>query len=246
MRKKYLFLIAIFYTILSIQSQNTPSNDVLNTTNKTSSKDSISLSEISTRKNAIGVSFGTSGLGFNYARKFNSKLNAFITYHSLTIKDKELDASSFLDNDDVDFLGKAKSTIIDLGAEYLPFKNSSFKLAFGVGFLNDVSIDGLITYKEDIQLGAVTVSKQDVGKVVINSKWSGAVPFIGIGFGRAIPKNKLGFGIDIGTYFTKTPEVTLTADKLFAPTQDELSNLQDAFSTLTFIPRIQFRLTYKL
>jgi len=202
--------------------------------------------EIIEKKNAIGVSFGTSGIGFNYARKLSAKLNAMITYHTLSINNKEVDVSSFLDNDEVNFLGSAKSTIIDLGAEYLPFKNSSFKLAFGVGFLSDVSIDGQITYKESIKVGDVIVSSQDIGKIVINSKWSGAAPFIGFGFGRAIPKNKIGFGIDIGTYIATSPEINLIADKLLAPTQNEQSNLQDAFSTLTFIPRVQFRLTYKL
>ncbi len=202
--------------------------------------------EIIEKKNAIGVSFGTSGIGFNYARKLSAKLNAMITYHTLSINNKEVDVSSFLDNDEVNFLGSAKSTIIDLGAEYLPFKNSSFKLAFGIGFLSDVSIDGQITYKESIKVGDVIVSSQDIGKIVINSKWSGAAPFIGFGFGRAIPKNKIGFGIDIGTYIATSPELNLIADKLLAPTQNEQSNLQDAFSTLTFIPRVQFRLTYKL
>jgi len=202
--------------------------------------------EIIEKKNAIGVSFGTSGIGFNYARKLSAKLNAMITYHTFSINNKEVDVSSFLDNDEVNFLGSAKSTIIDLGAEYLPFKNSSFKLAFGIGFLSDVSIDGQITYKESIKVGDVIVSSQDIGKIVINSKWSGAAPFIGFGFGRAIPKNKIGFGIDIGTYIATSPELNLIADKLLAPTQNEQSNLQDAFSTLTFIPRVQFRLTYKL
>lgn len=196
------------------------------------------------RKNALNISLGTSGFGFGYARKLSSKLNAIIAYKSLTVKDKEVDVSEFLDNDDVDFFGGVNSTIIDAGIEYVPFKNSSFKLAFGLGFLNNVEIDGLITYKEAIKYGDVTVTSQDVGKIVINSKWSGVAPFIGFGFGRAVPKNRLGFGVDFGTYFAKAPEVSLEADKLLAPTKDEEENLQDAFESLTFIPRIQFRLTY--
>ncbi|AUC84988.1 hypothetical protein CW731_06665 [Polaribacter sp. ALD11] len=196
------------------------------------------------RKNGLNLSFGTSGFGFGYARKLSQKFNAMIAYSSINIKDKEVDVSKFLDNDDVDFLGGASSTILDVGAEYVPFKNSSFKLAFGLGFLNNVQIDGLITYKEGIQYGDVIIAKQDVGKIIINSKWSGAAPFIGFGFGRAIPKNRFGFGIDIGTYFAKSPKVSLEADKLLAPTQDEQENLQAAFESLTFIPRIQFRVTY--
>ena len=200
---------------------------------------------VKTKKNAFNISFGSSGFGVGYARKVSSKLNVMLAYNTFELKDMELDVSELLDNDDVDFSGGGKSTIIDLGAEFLPFKSSSFKLAFGVGFLNNVSINGTITYKEGIQYGAITIAPQDVGKVVIDSKGSGVAPFVGFGFGRAIPKNKFGFGIDIGTYFAKSPEVDLEADKLLAPTQNEQSSLQEAFESLTFIPRVQFRITYK-
>lgn len=201
--------------------------------------------EVKIKKNALSISFGSSGIGVGYARKISPKFNAMLSYHTIEIKDKKVDISEFLGNDDVDFSGSGKSTIIDLGTEFLPFKNSSFKLAFGVGFLNDVNINGVITYKEGVQYGDVIIASQDIGKVVIDSKWSGVAPFVGLGFGRAVPKNKIGFGIDLGTYFTKSPEVDLKADKLLAPTQNEQDNLQDAFESLTFIPRIQFRLTYK-
>ena len=211
---------------------------------QTEKKDINNDETVKTKKNGLNISFGTSGLGVGYARKLNTKLNAIVAYHNLTIEDKEADISEILDNDDVDFLGSAKSTIIDAGIEYVPFKNSSFKLAFGVGFLNNVTVDGLITYKEGIEYGDVSVTAQDVGKVIINSKWSGTAPFLGFGFGRAIPKNRFGFSVDIGTYFAKSPEVSLEADKLLAPTQDEQEDLQDAFESLTMIPRIQFRLTY--
>lgn len=196
------------------------------------------------KKNGVNISFGTSGLGFGYARRLSPKVSAIFSYKTISLNDKEVDVSEFLDNDNVKFLGNAQSTIIDVGAEYLPFKNSAFKLVFGVGFLNDVNVKGTISYKEGIEFGDVTITPQDVGKVDINSTWSGVAPFLGLGFGRAIPKNRFGFGVDIGTYFAKSPTVDLQADKLLAPTQDEQSTLQEAFESLTFIPRIQFRLTY--
>lgn len=196
------------------------------------------------RKNGVNFSFGTSGFGFGYARKLSPKFNAMLTYHTIKIKDQEVDVSSFLDNDDVNFTGGVNSTILDVGAEYLPFKNTSFKLAFGVGFLTDVGIDGLITYKEGRKFGDVNISVQDVGKVDVQSTWSGVAPFVGVGFGRAVSNSKFGFAVDLGTYFASSPKVDLDADKLLAPTKDEQENLQDAFESLTFIPRIQLKLTY--
>ncbi|MEP2169468.1 MAG: hypothetical protein ABJH82_01590, partial [Polaribacter sp.] len=199
MKTKLLLITVFFYCInysFAQKTQKTTSKKVLEEKVNTNLK---------TRKNGLNISFGTSGFGFGYARKLTSKLNGIITYHSLTIEDKEVDVSEFLDNDDVNFLGGVNITIIDAGIEYVPFKKSSFKLAFGIGFLNNVAINGLITYKESIEYGDVTIAAQDVGKVIINSKWSGTAPFIGFGFGRAIPKNRVGFGVDIGTYFAKSP-----------------------------------------
>lgn len=235
MKIKLFVVASLFCYSLQNYAQQQPNSSSINKVEKT----------VKDKKNGVNISFGTSGFGFGYARKLNSKFNAIVAYHTIEIKDKELDADKFLDNDNTNFKGSGKSNIIDLGAEYLPFQNSSFKLTFGVGFLNDVSINGLITYKESIQFGDVNVTPQDVGKVIIDSKWSGVAPFVGIGFGRTIPNNKVGFGIDLGTYFTKSPEVDLQADKLLAPTQEELEDLQDAFNSLTFIPRIQFKVTYK-
>ncbi|TXD48711.1 hypothetical protein [Polaribacter sp. IC073] len=55
------------------------------------------------RKNGLNLSFGTSGFGFGYARKLSPKFTAIIAYSSIYLKEKEVDVSEFLDNDDVDF-----------------------------------------------------------------------------------------------------------------------------------------------
>lgn len=242
MRKTHFLLIAIFLTTLSIHSQETPTEVGEANTNNA---EVIDKKPLSIRKNAITVSLGDYGVGLGYARKLSPKFNAIIAYNIAKINDTEVDVSSFLGNDDVSFSGGTASTIIDLGAEYVPFTNSSFKLIFGVGYLNDVSVNGTISYKEGITVGDVNIAPEDVGKVDVTSNWTGVAPFIGIGFGRAVPKNRFGFGIDVGTYYANAPTVYLLADKLLAPTQNEQSTLQVAFESLRFIPRIQFRVTYK-
>jgi hypothetical protein len=248
MKIKLLLMAFVFCCSLQSFAQQLPGTSNKNENLSLDSSDKVQDNDdeniVKTKKNGVNLSFGSSGFGFGYARKLSLKLNAMVAYHTIKVEDKEVDISSFIDNNDVAFNGGATSTIIDLGAEYLPFKSSSFKLAFGVGFLNDVSVDGLITYKEAIVYGDVIIAPQDVGRVDIKSTWSGVAPFIGLGFGRAVSDSKFGFSIDAGTYFAQSPEVELTADKLLAPTQDEQANLQDAFESLTFIPRIQLKLTY--
>lgn len=196
------------------------------------------------KKNAFAISFGSPGLGLEYARKLSPKLNAKVVWHSFKLEDfeqKDLD----LDGDKVDLLANLEVGIIDLGIEYLPFKNSSFKLTTGIGILSKVNLNSVFTYTEDVVVGSVTITKQDVGEIIADVNWSGMAPYVGIGFGRAIPKKRLGFGIELGTYITSAPTVDLTASKLLAPTASQEENLQESLESFKFIPRLQFRLAYK-
>lgn len=229
-------MIAIFFTTLSIQSQ---------TTTDTIVKKSITTSNLSERKNAIAVSFGSPGIGFELARKLTNKLTARVAYHMITLKDYKKENVS-IGNDNVTIVGNLETKIWDFGGEYLPFTSSSFKIAFGLGVLSNVNLQAKITYQEDITFGSVTVTANNVGRVLIDSKWSGAAPFLGIGFGRAVPKKRIGLSFEIGTYFTGSPKVALDATKLLAPTKDQETNLQETFETLKFIPRAQIKLTIKL
>ena len=209
------------------------------------SNNSFSLKDASERKNAIAVSFGSPGIGFEFARKLTRKLTARVAYHTFSLKDYEAKDVS-VGNDQVTILGNLETQVWDFGGEYLPFSKSSFKLTFGVGILSNVNLNAKITYQEDITYGNVTITAANVGHVLIDSKWSGAAPFLGIGFGRAVPKNRIGLSFEFGTYFASSPALSLDATKLLAPTKDQEANLQTAFETLTFIPRAQIKLAIKL
>ena len=200
--------------------------------------------EVKEKKNAFAVSFGAPGLGLEYARKLSPKLSAKVVWHSFKLEDFEQEDLEIKD-DKVDLLANMELSIIDLGIEFLPFKNSSFKLTAGLGIISKLNTNAIITYTEDVKFGDVVITKDDVGEVNADVSWSGTAPYLGIGFGRAIPKKRLGFGIEIGSYFTSSPEATLTATKLLAPTSEQETNLKEAISSFKFIPRLQFRLAYK-
>ncbi|MCL7752894.1 hypothetical protein [Polaribacter sp. Z022] len=200
--------------------------------------------EIKEKKNAFAISIGSPGLGLEYARKLSPKLNAKLVWHSFKLEDFEQEDLEIKD-DKVDLLANVEISIIDMGIEYLPFKNSAFKLTAGFGILSKLNTNAVITYTEDVSVGNVIISKADVGEIDANISWSGVAPYLGLGFGRAIPKRRLGFGLEIGTYFASSPTVDLTASKLLAPTATQEDNLQESLESFKFIPRIQFRLAYK-
>lgn len=200
--------------------------------------------EIKEKKNAFAVSFGSPGLGLEYARKISQKLNAKVVWHSFKLEDFEQEDLE-IDDDVVDLLANIESSIIDIGIEFLPFKNSSFKLITGLGILSKVKTNALITYTEDVKYGDITITKENIGEINADVSWNGMAPYVGIGFGRAVPKKRLGFGIEFGSYFTSSPDVILTATNLLSPTAEQEDNLKEALKTFKFIPKIQLRLAYK-
>ena len=200
--------------------------------------------EIKERKNAFAASFGLPGLGIEYARKLSPKLSARVAWHSAQLINLRAENIEIKD-DKVNLLANAEVSIIDLGIEYNPFKNSSFKLTTGLGYLANVNTNLVVTYTEDVKLGDVIITKNDVGEIVADVTWSGIAPYVGIGFGRAVPKRRFGFGFELGTYYTSSPDVKLTASELLAPTASQEENLQKSLSSFKFIPRVQVRLVYK-
>jgi hypothetical protein len=205
------------------------------------SQDSTSVAE---KKNAFAVSFGSPGLGFDYARKLNAKLSAKIRYTTFKLEDYdagEIDVNGNLVTGKVS--GEYNS--IDLLVEFLPFKNSSFKLVGGLGIINKSNIDIFMEYDNSVTFGDVVLEKEDYGNVNLGFNWDSRVaPYLGLGFGRAVPNSRFGFSIEGGSYFTSSPDMSLEATKLLAPTADQLEEINETFKTWKYIPVIQFRLSY--
>ncbi|MBU3011860.1 hypothetical protein KO506_10630 [Polaribacter vadi] len=200
--------------------------------------------EVPEKKNALAISAGLPGFGVEYARKLTPHLNAKVAYHFFKLEDFEIEDVE-IKSDIVDILANLDVSIVDIGIEYLPFKKSSFKLTAGLGVLNKVNLNAVATYNEEIVFGDVIITNEDAGQIIADVTWTDVAPYVGIGFGRAIPKNRLGFGIEFGSYITSSPEIDLNATNLLENTASQKENLQKSLEDFKFIPRIQLRIAYK-
>lgn len=195
------------------------------------------------RRHAIGVSAGT-GVAFDYSFKLNESFSVTARYNTLSYKveelEQEIDGEDLLIDAEIDFKN------IDVFFSYYPFK-SGFRLIGGVGSFSNNDVNVVATFKNSVNIGDVEFNSADIGVLDIKTKWKKIAPYAGIGFGRAIPKNKrLGFGLEIGTYFAGAPDVSLEATGLIEQTSDQEALLQESFSELKFIPYVSFRLSYSI
>lgn len=204
-------------------------------------QDEMIADSLKIKKNAIGVSFGT-GFGIDYSRILKKdKLYVTASYNSLvfTINDveQEINGEDLLSDAKLDFNN------IDVKLSYHPFSNA-FKIIGGIGYFTSSNINIYTTFKDNITVGEVEFNAQDSGNLDIDFNWSEITPYIGLGFGRAVPNKRLGFAFDIGTYISGSPEISLDATGIIEQTQDQEALLNESFESFKFIPYASFRLSY--
>ena len=193
------------------------------------------------RKNAIGLSGGT-GYGFDYSRTWKqNKLYLTASFNILAIAvndiEQEISGENLLIDTELDFKN------VDLKISYHPFSNA-FKLVGGIGFFSSSSINVETEFKENIVVGEVEFNSVDSGNLIINTTWSKVAPYLGVGFGRAVPNKRWGFAVDFGTYFSSSPEITLDATGIIEQSKDQEGLLNESFESFKFIPYGSFRISY--
>jgi len=194
-------------------------------------------------RHAIGISAGT-GYSINYAFKVNEYFSLNARYNNFKYKHdrikQELDGENVLIDIETDYQG------FDIALSINPFK-SGFRLIAGYGSFQSTDLTISTVFAESLFIGDVEFTSDDIGIVTIVSTWQQQLPYAGIGFGRVVPKNKrLSFGVEFGTYFANSPEVSLQATGILENTVDQEALLQESFNELTYLPYLQLRLSYAI
>ena len=226
--KNYLFL--VFFCVTSISFTQDIKDD---------------FKQEKTRKNAIGFSVGLPGYGIEYARSLNDKFNIRIGYTFFNLKDYEI--NDFKINDDTaNLLINANNKAYELLFDYKPF-TSSFRLTFGMAYFNNFFVSINSRASDELNIGDITISEEKYGYNQIEADWSSSIaPYIGIGFGRSIPKrNRLGISLDIGAYYLGSPNSSISSTGLLSPSEElNRDTIKEGFDNFKIIPNLKLKLAY--
>lgn len=180
---------------------------------------------------SLGVSAGTDGIGFQLAapityhfavRAGYSFMPAFKYSQKLKL-DQSGTAGAFIDKE-VELEGKLNMGDFSLLFDWYPSKNSSFRITAGayIGKDNIVNITNKNAFLNPAYAGMAgidlskagsapmekyTIVTDKAGNIDGKVKVNGFKPYIGIGFGRAIPKKRIGCQFDLGVQFWGKPEL---------------------------------------
>jgi hypothetical protein len=195
-------------------------------------------------RHAIGLSAGLPGYGIEYAYNINRSLNVRAGFLTFTLNDINTDLE--VNGQDINVNANLSSGVYELLLEYQPSSNHAFKLVGGFGYLNKVGVNTLVLLNNDIAFGDLSIDNEDIGDIDVSVSWSGMAPYIGFGFGRAVPKKRAGFGIEFGAFYAGGPDVTIDASGMLANTSMEEQELEDNLASYSWMPRIMGRLVFKL
>ncbi len=171
---------------------------------------------------SVGVSLGTDGVGFDLASPIG---NHFAVRAGMSIwpkvsydtdVDPGTDSKSFILNKDgkIDIEGKVKISNFKLLFDYYPFKRSSFRVTAGAYIGNEkiISVYNKGQFMEQyewgragIQHGNYKIASDSKGNINLDVKVNGFKPYLGVGFGRAVPRKRIGVAFDLGVQFWGKP-----------------------------------------
>jgi hypothetical protein len=231
----YLFLLVGLgsSTVLGQESSDT-----------TTSEKSVDKYPMWQKRSAIGISAGLPGFGLDYAYNINRSLNLRVGFLAFSLSDFNTDLD--ISGQSVNVNANLNSTVFDLMLEYHPTTNKAFKLVAGLSYLDNVGVNTLVLLNDDIGYGDLIIDNEEIGDIDITLDYTGIAPYLGFGFGRAVPKKRAGFSIELGAYYAGGPDVTIEASGMLENTSEEEQELEDNLSSYSWIPRAMMRLTIKL
>ena len=241
MRKVVLSLIAGLLIASPMLAQDAPAATDSNSTADVEKTDKYMLWQ---KRHAIAFSAGMPGVGMEYAYNINRHLNLRAGFMAFAFNDFNTDLE--ISGQPVSINADLNSAAYDLFLEYQPSSNTAFKLVAGIGYLNNIGVNTTVLLSEDIGFGDLIIDNEEIGEIGVDVAWNGLAPYIGFGFGRAIPKKRVGFGLEFGSYYAGGPDVTINATGMLANTSEEAAELQENLSSYAWVPRIMARLAIKL
>ena len=218
---------------------------------------------------SVGANIGTTGWGIDVATplgnhfalragftimpniSYSDNVDVSINIHSSYYPNGQIPAS-------IKAEGSMGRTSGELLLNYYPFKKSSFFLTGGAVFGGDKLIkvkghsDELAQYqdlagKAGIEIGDYTIPVDQNGNVSGGIKVSSFRPYIGLGFGRIVPKNKrVGFLFELGVQVHGTPEVYTDYGNLEALEEKADNDFSEILDKVTVYPVLRFRLCGKI
>ncbi len=161
---------------------------------------------------ALGLKMSSFGPGLELVGGLSEKFNLRLGYNYFTFDDTDKPNPEWPVIATTTYELNAVSLIVDYQAARI------FHVSGGVFFNMSSSYShGIVT--EDIYIGEILASPEQVGHIDIKITPNLFTPYIGVGLGRTMPRAKrVAFNLELGVMYHGTPKVEMTATGMITKT----------------------------
>lgn len=207
----------------------------------------------------VGVGVGTNGISVEAATPITRFISLRAGVHFMpnitfnTDVDADFEANGVPMTESVDVEGSLGRTQGSIIFNIYPFPAGSFFIAAGGYFGGNklIQIKGHSAALENMEDASIEVGDYKIpvdkdGNVRGGLKVKSFRPYLGIGWGRAIPKHLLNFNIELGAQFQGKPQVYSETGDLEDLAYEADNDFKDYIKYLKVYPTLTFRLTGKI
>lgn len=207
----------------------------------------------------VGLGVGTNGISVEAATPLTRFVSVRAGVHFMpNIKySTDVDATYYVNDQehytDVDVdcgIGRTQGSLI---FNIYPLPHGSFFVAAGAYFGGSklIKLHGHSSELEGYQNAGIEVGDYKIpvdskGNVRGGLKVNGFRPYLGLGWGRAIPRRLLNFNFELGVQFEGTPKVYSDTGNLTDLAEEADNDFKDYIKYLKVYPTLTFRLTGKI
>lgn len=218
---------------------------------------------------AIGVTAGTPGFGADIALPVGNYVQLRAGFTMLPkisySTDIDIDNSNIATQtlgipNSVEVTGKLNFVNGKVLADIYPSKHSSFHFTAGAyigkdevvtvesekGALNTLYVYnqnvGSATEKIGYAMGDYLLEPDKNGQIRASFKTAGFKPYVGLGFGRAVPKKRVGFMFELGAMYWNSPKVYCNDTQLTSENLGGEGEVLKTLSKISIYPVLNFRL----
>lgn len=197
------------------------------------------------RPMAISAMVGTAGFGLEVKREVADKWVLRLGGNVLPFGFTKVET---LGNVVVSGRYKGRFTNIHLLADYTfsPFNNFSMRGTAGLAYFAKGKVDATLTPVGSQKYGEIELNDGTMGDAVVTADWQGVAPYIGVGFGKAIPATRLNISVDLGTYyFVSNPDVDMVTSGYLMGNEAQKNQIKENLKSYSWLPTLQVALNYK-
>ena len=192
---------------------------------------------------AVQLFLGSQGIGLDYRALVAPKFGVRVGFSAIPRLGLVANSGRY-SNDISGHILNAHSLV-----DYSPFSKGAmkfFKFVIGFAYISGKGTYVRTPYDGAFKFGDISLTSEEVGRVVATTEYKGFAPYAGIGAFDFLKSKKWGVNMDFGTYFLPRPNTSIDGSGMLIGMNSQNDQLQENLKGYRWLPVIQFNLIYKL